>query len=766
MEPVSPLTGAVKLWPHQHDAVEAVCEEFTAQRQGLVVMACGTGKTFVAAQVSARVATCGQVLVVVPTLELLAQTAREYAGYLEGGLGRLVAVCSEETATLEAREVVEQMEQLHAPVTVDPAVLSEVVDGGGRVTVVVTFASVRVVEEAHRDYGLPEWDLVIVDEAHRSAGKAGRAWNGVHELPSRRRLYMTATPRILKSADDGDVSMHDQRIFGREVYRLPFAKAIDAGLLADYRVLVTIVSDAEVAKLTADREVVSVDGHRLPARMLAAQVAVARAIAAYDLRRVITYHRRVLEAKRFAATLEHVLPLLPPAERPTRPVHADYVAGNMPHEVRRARLGRLRRPGDGATLIANARVLAEGIDIPALDAVAFVDPKDSAIEVVQAVGRALRRGEDTAKTATIIIPVILPDGADPETVLENSEFETVWRIVRALRAHDERIADELDRRRAHWNTHDNPGARGPNYMPSWLEVTGAPVEAWFADAIALKVIRETTSQWWEAYGLACQYAETHGSLTITADTDIVLPGTPRNGYVGRITLSEWLAAQRRDHREGDMPSDRIAALERIGIVWDPHEQRWLDNYAETQAYREREGHLEPPRDHPVAKWLTTQRYLKRRSELSDARAALLEELGIVWEPMDDRTTASLRALRAFRTKHGHLRVPFNHPLRRSIDYYRARRQAGLLAEPVRQKLDQLGMIWDARADQWYASYDQVAAFRRQNGHVRIPRDAEHLALARWVVHQRTRWRKGKLTTEEQRLLTELGITSQGRPPND
>ena len=257
---------------------------------------------------------------------------------------------------------------------------------------------------------------------------------------------MTATPRVLPGGRDDVVSMDDEKVFGPEVFRVSFAQAISQGLLADYRVAVTVVTSAEVAGLTAGQRVVSAAGPAVPARMLAAQVALLKAAAQHDLRRVITYHHRVAGARRFAETLLNAADLLPAAERP-RLVQAGSVDGSMRLADRREALRHLRTPAERTVVLANSRVLSEGVDVPELDAVMFCDPRDSGTDVVQAVGRALRRGSGGPKTATIIIPVILDHAETPDAALDSSEFSTVWRVVRALRAHDERMAGLLDQAR-------------------------------------------------------------------------------------------------------------------------------------------------------------------------------------------------------------------------------------------------------------------------------------------------------------------------------
>lgn len=418
-----------RLWPHQVEAVEKICVELAESGRATAVAACGTGKTLIGAECSLRLEPAGSVLIVVPTLELLSQTAHSYASHLGVAAGVIAAVCGDKQATDAAAELRAEMIDLRAPVTTDPVTVAGLARRAGRVTVFATYASLPVVMAAHAENGLGRWGLVVVDEAHRTAGRKGQ-WAQIHEdrlVPAARRLYLTATPRIMTGDGADSVSMDDPAVFGRQVFQLPFAAAIESGLLADYRVAVVTVTDAEVAKLTAARRQVTVAGRAVSAPLLGMQVALAKAARDYGLRRVITYHGRGMAATRFATGLAAAIELLPTSERPPWEVRARWVSGDMAPRYRRTALAALQRPGDATVVVSNARVLAEGVDVPALDAVMFADPRDSATDVVQAVGRALRRGGETGKVATIIVPIFLTEGENPQAALDGSDFECATR---------------------------------------------------------------------------------------------------------------------------------------------------------------------------------------------------------------------------------------------------------------------------------------------------------------------------------------------------
>jgi superfamily II DNA/RNA helicase len=196
---------------------------------------------------------------------------------------------------------------------------------------------------------------------------------------------------------------------------------------------------------------------------------------------------------------------------------------------------RLADPGDSTIVVSNARVLSEGVDVPELDGVMFADPRNSPTDVVQAVGRALRRGGREDKTATIIVPILLNQAESPEAALDGSQFDTVYRVVRALRAHDERLADELDERRIAVTTEDlHEGDPREHRLPDWFEVIGTPVTAAFAAALSVRTVRMTTSPWADGLAAARAYRDAHGHLN------------PETGHVtgDGFPLGAWLASQR------------------------------------------------------------------------------------------------------------------------------------------------------------------------------------------------------------------------------
>jgi hypothetical protein len=318
------------------------------------------------------------------------------------------------------------------------------------------------------------------------------------QIPARKRLFMTATPRIASEATKSRadslglelVSMDDHAVFGPVFHELKFSDAIRLKLLTDYRVEIVCVDDPTYSQYAEEGTFVTVDGETITdARTLASHIAVAKAIQKYDLRRIITFHGRVSRAREFADQFPQFLRWMPRRDQPSGQIWTELISGDMASSWRDAILGRLREvqpPARG--IVTNARCLSEGIDVRALDGVAFIDPKESQVDIIQAVGRAIRKSEHK-QHGVIILPVYIGSGEDDDTVLADSSFKQVWRVLKALRSHDDQLASELDNLRA------NLGKRGKVRASLPAKITldlPTRVTDRFADAFYLRTVRAIT----------------------------------------------------------------------------------------------------------------------------------------------------------------------------------------------------------------------------------------------------------------------------------
>ncbi|TDB88845.1 DEAD/DEAH box helicase [Actinomadura sp. KC216] len=777
MTDTTPPAPSTDRWAHQPLAVAAITAALSAGGRATGESACGSGKSRIAAQAAARLAPDGRVLVTVPTLELVAQMLATFAEH-GGPLGRVVAVCSD-------AEVVSvgEVELGEAAVTTDPARLAELTDVPGRVTVLCTYQSLGVLAVAHAEYRMPSWALVVIDEAHRTAGRAGRSWGLIHDdvvIPAARRLYLTATRKILgASGDDTVVSMDDEKVYGPVVFRFTTAQGIERGLLADYELLVVVVTDEQVRALASDEDrLLRVGATTISPRALATQVAVLRAARDYGIRAAITFHNRIADARAWAAALPHAWKLMPADQRPPA-VSALHVHGGQAIGERRRALGSLRGAhhdgGDLVRVVCNARVLTEGVDAPAVDAVAFIDPRDSMIDIVQGIGRALRTGGRTDKVARVIVPVLLGPEEDPQSALDGSAYAQVWRVIRALRAVDGRLAVRLDTARQ-WlgqtrptdadtqtDTDDQTGDDGqedPLELWDWLKVSGVPVPEQFARAIQVRAVRGASPSWLEFYGLAKAHYQAHGNLEITVDHQ-----TPDGTKLG-----EWVRNQRR-HR-ARLDSRQIELLEEIGLEWDsPINRSWRKGVAAARAFAA--AHDNSLRDVPkswehdgvqLSRWLTTRRRELRAGKLADRRRAELDAIDPTWHLSSAEVwERHYDTARAFHAEHGHLRpdpdyrTPEGVDLPRWLEVQRRLRVGGVLAREREDRLAAIDMPWTLKQEDWRRGLAIATQYVTEHGNLDVPTNGDYdgFPLGAWLQNHRKQVGTGRLRAERMQALNAL-----------
>ena len=474
----APLQGKPRkqLRPHQVQAVDDVLAGFEASDRGKLIMACGTGKTLTALRIAEQVATLGgRVLFAAPSLSLLAQSMREWGTDAEIPL-RAFAVCSDAKVGRDDADCTRTYD-MPIPATTDAEALvnSASADAPERMTVVfTTYQSMQVIADAHKA-GLPAFDLVICDEAHRTTGALrgdeGSSFLLVHddqEVRARKRLYMTATPRIYSEkaqlkAKEEDIyvaSMDNEEQYGPEFHRLGFAEALDTldekgePLLSDYKVIILVMGEKQIARdyqgLLAEGEALADVGRVIGCLNGLAKIDPEGREFTDDpepMHRAVAFSNTIAASKRFVELVQREQDEAALTVR-NLSIEGRHVDGKTGVTERDRQLSWLREEMtmvQSCHVLSNARCLTEGIDVPALDAILFLQPRKSQIDVVQAVGRVMRKAQGK-RHGYVILPVVVPSGEDPLQALErNDAFSHVWQVLQALRAHDERFDSYVNR---------------------------------------------------------------------------------------------------------------------------------------------------------------------------------------------------------------------------------------------------------------------------------------------------------------------------------
>lgn len=475
--------------PHQQTAIDRAIEGFQTHDRGKLIMACGTGKTFTALRLAERVAEDrggkARILFLVPSISLLSQTLKEWTA--QGRLDmRAFAVCSDSKVSKKAEDIA--VYDLEVPVSTEGADIARRFESGKRAKglsiVFSTYQSLPAVHEAQQ-HGLDEFDLVICDEAHRTtgitlAGEDSSNFVRVHDanyIKAAKRLYMTATPRLFDDAVKGKAaehsaeltSMDDEGIYGPEFYRLGFGEAVDKGLLTDYKVLVMTVDESVAANAMAHSEDNQIN-LSLASAMIGAWNGLAKRSGelqgkkggfdenANPMQRAVAFAKDIKTSTQIAESFPSLIRTHQELLKDKAvlndvsltnvdlQVAAQHVDGGMNAMERGTKLSWIESPAaeNEARILTNARCLSEGVDVPALDSVIFFNPRNSMVDVVQSVGRVMRKsaGKDYGY---IILPVAVAQDVSPSEALnDNQRFKVVWQILNALRAHDDRFNAKIN----------------------------------------------------------------------------------------------------------------------------------------------------------------------------------------------------------------------------------------------------------------------------------------------------------------------------------
>ncbi|MGW0545222.1 Helicase associated domain protein [Streptomyces griseoincarnatus] len=759
--------------------------------RGTVVSATGSGKTITAAWAALECFRGGRILVMVPTLDLLVQTAQAWRRV--GHHGPMVAVCS-----LEKDEV---LEQLGVRTTTHPIQLA-LWAGHGPVVVFATYASlvdredpedvtgrakVRGPLEAalaggERLYGqtMAPFDLAVVDEAHSTAGDLGRPWAAIHDntrIPADFRLYLTATPRILASprpqrgAGGQEVELATMASdpdgpYGEWLFELGLSEAVERGILAGFEIDVLEIRDPSPASGLPEE---ALRGRRLALL----QTALLEHAARHNLRTVMTFHQRVEEAAAFAEKMPQTAAELYRTEvsgraladadaLPKSSIDAEFYeleAGRhvSPDRVWSAwlcgdhlvaeRRKTLRQFADGIdadnkrvhrAFLASVRVLGEGVDIVGergVEAICFADTRGSQVEIVQNIGRALRPNPDgTAKTARIIVPVFLKPGEDPADMVASASFRPLAAVLQGLRSHSERLVEQLASRAL---------TSGRRHVHVKRDEDG-------------RIIATT------AEGEGGQ-DEAEGAV----ESALLRFSTPRDA----ATIAAFLRTR----------------------VYRPESLVWLEGYQALLRWRTENGITgvyAVPYDteteagvterFPLGRWVHQQRRTHRAGELDDHRKELLDDAGMMWEPGDEAWETKLAVLRSYHRAHGHL-APRRDAEWGTTDNELApvgehmanlRRTHGLGKNPDRAatraaQLAQIDPDWNCPWPlDWQRHYRVLADLTADEPDGTLPAIEPGVLfegddLGRWLQRQTRDWLQ--LSEEQQRRLSALGVTPAEQP---
>jgi superfamily II DNA or RNA helicase len=813
---IAPKKSPDKDHEHQAEALDALLPALQTHDRVSAIMACGTGKTLVALWIAEKVAQASspagsggvpgaRILVLLPSLALLRQTLHEWLRETHLPSLAYLCVCSDPTVKEGIDALNTQQSDLDFQVSTDAASVRRFLDApfAGVKMIFSTYQSASVVGAAMKPGEV--FDFAVFDEAHKTAGREGRNFAFALEdknLSIRKRLFMTATPRHYNPHDrdsEGEArllfSMDNPKVYGEQAYRLTFAEAARRGIICGYKVIISVITSEMVTNELLSHGEVLVNGDAVRARQVANQIALHDAIEKYGVKKVFTFHRDVKSAQSFVSDGPEGVGThlngsagfqpagssgIPAASsetagrdaRITRTQDACatfqtfHVNGSMPTARRERELRDFRAAA--RAVVSNARCLTEGVDVPTVDMVAFLSPRRSRVDIVQATGRAMRRSPGKT-TGYVLVPlyVELTAGETVEAAVNRAQFDEVWDVLHSIQEQDD-VLSELIR-----YVGEQKG-RGKGFDDSRFTDRidfGGPrlgLESLRA-AVTTHCLESLYSSWDTWFGKLKAFKERFSHCNVETD------------WEEDPALAGWVSAQRTRRNKGLLYPERIRLLDELGFVWDFQIQKtqetWMKWYRELENYTREQGNSHVPRTYTntkLASWVWIQRSRRNKfygnsPSLTNEQISLLDKLGFRWDANEEKWAERFEQLKRFKEEHGHFEIEQEgddvSDLSRWVSTQRHRNSSGKLQKERKAKLDSIGFKWSAESDdlKWQEMYGQLKRYHADHGNADVPYHwKQNSKLANWVSFQRQRRKLGEMSDKEVQLLDVLGLTWKSR----
>jgi hypothetical protein len=561
----------------------------------------------------------------------------------------------------------------------------------------------------------------------------------------KKRLFLTATPRHIdirhrdKEGEFRVYSMDDETVYGPRAHTLS-QKAI----ICPYKVIISLIDKETVNDFELKQGITIVNKDEIAVRRVADLIATKQAIRAVKARKIITFHSRVELAQVFASNGPKGIAFH------LKGYDVRHVNGMQSSAVRDDIMRTFA--GEPKAILTNARCLTEGVNIPAVDMVAFVNPRRSRIDIAQAVGRAMRkpRGPTQKKIGYVVVPLFAGTGKNDsiEKAVESDKFDVVADVVNALQEHDEELVDIIR------EIKERKGAGKP-FKPRLLVekvgVLGPRINLKrLAASISIEICDRVGSSWDEWLGVLMRFKSREGHCLV-----------PHLHLEGTYRLGQWVNVQR--NTKDTMPPERKRRLEAIGFVWDVSESLWEEGFAALKKFQAREGHCRVPAGHVegtyrLASWVGSQR--ANKDTMPAERKQRLNAIGFVWDAQKGTWEEGFAALTAFKAREGHCLVPKSHVEGTFKLGAWVSKQRGLkhtMPAERRHRLNVIGFVWDLRESEWEEGFAALAAFKAREGHCLVP--TLHVEgkfnLGFWVSNLRTN--RGRVPAKRRQRLDAIGF---------
>jgi superfamily II DNA or RNA helicase len=741
---------------YQEEAINDISQELSVNDRAAAIMACATGKTLVALWVAEK-KDAQTILVLLPSLALVRQTLRDWAKENNWNNFNYLCVCSDITVINDEDndEIILNKHDLDFSVTTQKEKIELYLQSknNSRKIIFSTYQSCKIVAEA-----MPQgfsFDLAIFDEAHKTASRQGANYAFALQdknLLIKKRLFLTATPRhynINKKDKEGDqrlvFSMDDQEVYGKIAHQLSFRDAVKKNIICDYKIIISTVTSEMINRELLRQGEVLVKGEKVKAERIANILAIRSAVDKYGIKRIFSFHNSVQSAKSFTANSNEGI------GAHLKDFKTLHVNGKMSTSKRDALLEEFKE--SDKAIISNARCLTEGVDVPVVDMVAFVSPKKSKVDIVQAAGRAMRKAPGK-ELGYILIPLFVQQTENEtiEQALEKTKFNTVWDVLQAMQEQDESLVEIIGQMKEELG---RTLGYNDNRLREKVEVLGTEVciNA-LRTSITTKIIDKLASNWDERFGEILRYKSQYGDCNVVA-SDIEYPG-----------LCGWVRKQRVKKNSGELLQAYIDKLNSIDFVFDPFDAAFEEMFVRLLGFKKDEGHCSIPRDYAdkkLSSWVTTQRYVKRQGLLAENRLKRLEKEGFIWDPRTQYWEDMFLILLGYRNEHNHCDVPdkyiYNsHQLGIWVGNQRTNKMRGALDHFYIKRLDDIGFDWNPLETQFNTRFNNYFPLWRQfqeKGDIWNDNGATRKDLLKWANKLRSQYKKGSLKLEYQNKMNSI-----------
>lgn len=736
------------IMPHQAEALKSLYKASKTASRYTCTMACGTGKTLVglwhAEQLQAK-----KILVLLPSLGLLNQTLQEWLENTCLKDFRYICVCSDQTISqLDEDTLHYHSGDFNFPVTTDKNNIRSFVKSStiGTTIIFSTYHSAPIIGEAlTNNY---KFDLVLFDEAHKTVGQFGKMFSyALHDknIFSEKRLFLTATPRIIKNAHDKDysASMDNEDLYGPTAYSLNFGEAVKLKIIVDYKIIISVVTSKSVSKLL-ERSHVKIKNKKIETLQVAHIIAINNILQKHSVSKCISFHSDVAKAKSFNDLInENTLNI-------SSNFNSFHVNGGMTSQQRSINIksfGNSKR-----SILTNARCLTEGIDVPIVDMVAFLCNKKSRVDIVQAVGRAVRKAPDK-NIGYVLIPFYIENDEKLNEVLDQkakySDYSDIWYILKMLSDYDSLLHDVTNV----VNLEPDKISSEISSKVSIINDNNVSIDK-LTQGIATLTIKSVRENWYNYYSQLKTYYQKYGHSHVLRRND------------ENQQLANWCKNQRIAYRKNDLNTEKISLLNKLDFIWDIYDSIWDHNYCKLIEFFSKYGHSDVSKsdDRELLKWVRQQRMLCSSNKLLIDRKMKLQKLDFIWDYDEHSWELNYKKFVLYKKTYNTLNLKFaDNKLKNWIFYQKKSYREGRLSNTRISLLKNLGLCFDTKNELWMKNYEKLLNFFKKNGHSYVSKNDVDDKFFKWVNNQRSQYNKfnnNKILMDEEKvsLLEKVGFS--------